>query len=247
VLTKKAFTWKATRALAASLSAAIVLGAGSVASAFTVTQIGTSGGSPGGQPVYQISGLVEGDTFGLGWSYLGGPGTADDITGTATVTVFDVTATDILLNITISDTSGDASARLVSFGFNTDPNATAVALSDTGASDTDAFSNTALTTNFPGYSTIDVCVFAGPNCSGGGGGGLQPGQTDSFRLDLSGSWGSSFTLDTFAAKFQSNGGSFELPGTPGGGGPPTQVPLPATLVMLGAGLAGLAVIGRAKR
>jgi hypothetical protein len=37
--------------------------------AFTITQTGTSGGNPGGLPVYQVTGLVAGDSFDITYDY----------------------------------------------------------------------------------------------------------------------------------------------------------------------------------
>jgi len=57
----KRFFWSA--ALAASLFFSTVTGS----EAFTINTIGNSNGNPGGLPVYQVSGLVQGDSFGIVW------------------------------------------------------------------------------------------------------------------------------------------------------------------------------------
>ena len=147
-----------------------------------------------------------------------------------------------------------ASVRLVSFGFDTLPDATSV--SETGAS---VFTGIALETNFPGFQKVDVCAFSGQNCSGGANDGLHPvgsGATptdDAFTMTLSGlpagttsvDLGTEFAGGTelFDVRFQTNLGSFEFQnsactrGTLGCG--PTDTPEPGTLALLGTFLAVL--------
>ena len=49
----------------AVLIAAIGLSWPSGANAYLITQTGTSGGTPGGLPVFDVTGLVAGDSFNL--------------------------------------------------------------------------------------------------------------------------------------------------------------------------------------
>ena len=85
------------------------------ASAYTITQIGTSGGAPGGQPVFEVSGLIEGDSFSLTWFY-DPPGSDPAIGGTLTITVFDIDGTNLVLDIEVENTSADSGARIAILG-----------------------------------------------------------------------------------------------------------------------------------
>jgi hypothetical protein len=229
------------------------------ASAFTITQIGTSGGAPGGQPVYEVSGLVEGDSFTMTWFY-DPPGDDLAIGGTVTITVFDINLTSLVLDITVENTSADSGARIAILGLATDPDATGGSIADLGGGgDVDELTTFDLTSTppgFPGFSLVEVCAIAGPNCAGGGSDGVEAGDTDEFRLTLTRAvnWPTDgLTLSQFAGKFQgATAGSFELPGSggsggSGGGGGSTQIPAPAPLLLLGSALAGLASAGAAWR
>ena len=89
------------------------------------------------------------------------------------------------------------------------------------------FDGIALDTTFPGFQTVDACVFVGPNCSGAGSEGLGAGESDTFTLRFA--TDQKLTLEDFAGKWQTDFGSFEVPG----------VPEPGTALLLGLGLAGL--------
>ena len=91
--------------------------------------------------------------------------------------------------------------------------------------------------NFPGY-TVDACATSGSNCGGGGSGGIPAGGNDAVTLDLDGTYSGTLTLANFALKIQGGPGnnSFELAGVPS-----SNVPEPASVVLLAVGLAMLGV------
>lgn len=97
------------------------------------------------------------------------------------------------------------------------------------------FDGIALDTTFPGFQTVDACVFVGQNCAGAGNEGLGAGESDSFTLRFA--TDQKLTLEGFASKWQTDFGSFEVPG----------VPEPGTGLLLGLGLASLAATGRRVR
>jgi hypothetical protein len=96
---------------------------------------------------------------------------------------------------------------------------------------------------FPGgFKNIDVCIFAANNCSGGKiKQGLQSGGNfDSFTLNLAGNFGAipSVKLNSFAMKFQTQQGSYEIPGSIQIEEEPEPIPEPTVLL-------GLVAIGGA--
>lgn len=102
--------------------------------------------------------------------------------------------------------------------------------------------------NFPGFQSIELCLWAGSNCSGGSNYGLIEGESDSFVLRLTGNFGNSLTFEGFPSKWQAvgvNGRSFEFGGCVVGecGG---SVPEPGPLALFGVGLLGLALRQRRK-
>lgn len=171
----------------------------------------------------------------------------------STTAEFDVTG--------INTSTGAGQNRLVSFGVDV------VTPPLTGASTTNSLPTAgewdavAGPVTFPGFQKVDLCSYAGPNCSGGSSLGVLMGQTDTFHLILMGAFGTvpSVTFTSpFPGKFQGVGNagqSYEVDACAGSTacvpGPPRPVPdngvpEPGTLALLGLGLWGLYAAQRRK-
>jgi hypothetical protein len=156
----------------------------------------------------------------------------------------DVTDTYADFAVTLTNnTVASAGEKVHSIGFNSDPNGTSITMLDAG----NYFQSLGLNQNFPSYKKIDVCAWASNNCSGGGQGSNLPGGgapvgTDSFAFRLNGDFSDGLVLNNFVIKFQGDLGSYEFVDT----APPTSVPEPATLALLGIGLS-LAEVRRRRR
>ena len=181
------------------------------------------------RPVAAATIFVDGNTsFAVDWLYTA---TNPDLAGSALFTISgwsDNSFTLTISNIANSTaTSPNIGARLVSFGFGLDSDATYSNIVN-GSLFGFGFSN------FPGFQAVDVCAFAGNNCAGGGNAGLSAGQTSSDILSMliSGSFGEGVTFSPIPVKFQTAIGSFEFDSTT----PNTPVPEPATLFLFGTGL-----------
>jgi hypothetical protein len=192
------------------------------AGAYTISPTGQfSGGNPGGQPLYEVSGLVQGDAFNVAWGGVSGL----NVTGMVIVDSLSATNADVrvMLDNLSTPISGN-DPRVTSVGLEID-NFTALASAATGGT----FLTSADSSNFPGF-TIDACATSGNNCAGGGNGGIPAGGSDTFTLDVNGTFVGTLDLSNFALKIQGgpNGNSFELAGLP-----TRKIPEPATLGLLG--------------
>jgi hypothetical protein len=153
---------------------------------------------------------------------------------------FDVTVTNGYADFRVDLTNNTslASEKVHSIGFNADPNGTSISVTAKG----DYFQNFGLDQKFPGFKTVDICVWGTQNCSGGGQGSNLPGagESDTFRFLLFGDFTQGLRLDNFVVKFQGDLGSFEFADTT----PPRSVPEPSTLALLTIGAAAMMLARR---
>lgn len=232
-----------TKTISSALLFAGLAFAGS-ASALVMNNTGsTSGGTPGGLPIWEVvfDGTDQGSSFDMHYTF-NSTTNADAISAKASflLQTVDLDATgEVVLVIDVENNSTGGDPKITSFGFNTNPDIAGAALTTPGSTfdliDTD--------TNFPGFSTIDVCLFS-QGCSGGAAhSGLASGDSDQITVTLTGDFSSlsTFTMSDFAMKFQAIE-SYQLPGSPDD--PNTPVPAPATLALLALGLLGVRAFGR---
>ncbi|MBD2345468.1 cistern family PEP-CTERM protein [Anabaena subtropica] len=242
-------------ALLIGASVAVTASAFAPAQAISITTAPGAGGNPSGQTLYQaeISKANDiGKTFEIDWYLATGtypPNTlTQPLSATSTWTIVNFTNNALTLQISLTNTTpttpNDINARLTSYAFGVNPEATSIDFSDGSNTDTDAFGEARLNPNptIPSFNQvdIDVCFIAGNNCAGGGGGGLLSGQTDVMNLTVNGNFTDDKAfLQFFAARFQTGEGSYVLAGKPG-----EPVPEPITMLGLGVGTAGLGALKR---
>jgi len=263
-----------TFAFAAATASALYAGSAS-AYIISTTATGSSDGFPS-QPTYQTSiakpkNAVSDpgtETFTIKWKVPAGQSTSQgvsspDLTAEALFKVTTFNATTLAFDIEIKNTTvlppGDFNTNVLSFGFNIDPNATGVTVNDVAGSGLAAATwEGALAQNFPQFQTVDICVWAANNCSGGNiNQGLAAGASDKLTLTLTGNFAAPAASDNkyvallsdFPLKFQGTWGSFEVPGGPNGGGGCTNpngcngggggVPEPTSIALFGLGMVAL--------
>ncbi|MDT7953692.1 MAG: cistern family PEP-CTERM protein [Acetobacteraceae bacterium] len=167
---------------------------------------------------------------------IAGAANLPNVSATVAFTNFNFTSpTSLTFTATVTNTTPTtgntySSARLTSFGFDTSPVATAAT---DNSSVYDSATNRSITSTH-----VDVCLYSGPNCNGGGNGGLNLGGSTSFTetLIFTGTSVPPLDFSGFYAKFQTSVTSYEGFGTTT---TPTTIPEPASLVILGAALTGL--------
>lgn len=162
------------------------------------------------------------------------------------------TATNATFAVHVAnDSSGPGKNTLTSIGIDI------VSPSITKATATGDWKGTKLNTTLPGFQNVDLCLYAGNNCSGGGNAGLGELKAADFVLTLTTAGNfltNGITFENpFDAKFQSvgnGGGSHEFAGCISGtlncGGTTKQVPEPASITLVGLGLLGAALARRRK-
>ncbi len=171
-----------------------------------------------------------------------------DLSASVTYTLITLGSNSASFAVSVNNTTPTAQPgtnRLTIFGVDV------VTPSLTAASgNSSVFNNVVQNSNMPGIGTIDFCATSGPNCSGGGGGGLGEQLSDSFTLSLGFSQTvPPITFENFVVRYQSvgpNGDSIAFSGCVQGdaGCGPTNVPEPATLALVGGALLGLAASRR---
>jgi len=190
------------------------------------------------RPAYATSITVTGNTsFSVSWL---NTVTNPDLSGSARFTISNFTNNgfDLLVDQIMNTTpvTPDINARLVSFGFGLGPDFTTYSNAVNGAVFSWGFSN------FPGFGSVDACGYSGSNCSGGGNGGLDQGQSmaGGMSIHFNGPFSNGVTFSPIAAKFQTNNGSFEFDSTITNNNTNqndiSAVPEPASMVLLGSGL-----------
>lgn len=188
-------------------------------------------------------------TFNFSWSAAGG---GFDLAGNGSLTVASLSQPSgdepgsLRLNVMLTNTTANAGvdgkdARLASWGFGIDPNATKVTFSD--PADTTGMVGADLD-DLPDLKLIEVCAFGGNNCNGGAAGGIYGGGgSDYFTLLIEGPFTSGVNLNPFGFKYQTNAGSFEFAcDTSGTAGqlqcdsprPPSRVSEPGMLALFAA-------------
>lgn len=141
-----------------------------------------------------------------------------NLISTGTVTVLLIDATHLNLSVTLNNvsTNDDGSAisaanannvRLAVWGFAITPDVTAVSFVDVA----DNGMIGAALGNIPSQKAIEVCAF-GHSCSSGANLGILANASDTFELDMLGTFGvgSSISLDLLGVKWQTDQGSFEF-------------------------------------
>ncbi len=168
-----------------------------------------------------------------------------DISATAVITLaaFDLSANTIDLGIKAANTTPNTANNvgLQKIGFGINPDATSVLFID-------ALDGEFISAQFGGFNeapaAVDITALTGTGTPSN----LQEGEMDEFVIRLGfGSLdsGFAFTLNPFAAKFQTASSSFEVLGTEGI--PLEPVPEPGILGLLGIGLLGLSLSRRRLR
>lgn len=161
--------------------------------------------------------------------------------GTLTLTLTGTSGNDYNFTYSLLNTSTSPNTNISGFGFDvlgaTLDLATTVATGTYTTIDSGSISG--------GYS-VDLCLSAGPTCSGGANGGPTPGGTASGTLALEfTSLPDMFTLTQPVIRMQNtgpNGGGSDI-GLPGGG----AVPEPATWGMMLLGFTGIGLAMRRRR
>lgn len=176
--------------------------------------------------------------------------TVTGLTGRTTFTLTGISGNNYTFSYSVSNTSTApiTGSRISSFAFNADPNIT-------GATSTGAFSYTTLNSTYPnGIGEVDVCFKDASTgaCAGGGGGGLDQGQTGTGNFVLSFAQPiASLNLSDFYVRYQSITGAGTITSASGAGtltsSGGTSVPEPGMLGLLSLTLIAVAVTRRRRQ
>lgn len=159
------------------------------------------------------------------------------LTSTAVFTFGGVSGNSYLFSVELTNTSSmGITSRTSVLGFDVSPDLN-------GATSSGLFDTAVLGGSLPNqFGDIEVCFKdgGGPNCQGGGGGGVATGDpAETFDIALIfADLPDSIELTNFGVRYQSIEGT-DLGGSGTGRGtevPPTEVPEPGMLALLGAGL-----------
>lgn len=177
-----------------------------------------------------------GNSYSVDWlDPTSSTGISTNLSATGTFTVKSLTASELLLNVTVDNTTASTfQAAILSLGMTSSPS-----LSSKYQGSSTVFTGLSDPGNFPGgFKNINICIWAGNNCNGGSiNNGLQSGSSTSFELALTTSSGNLLStgvdLSQFPVKFQTQNGSFEF-----GGSIPSipSTPEPSTWILDGTGL-----------
>jgi len=210
-------------------------GLATVANAYTISLTGGSSTGNPPQPLYEVSGLVQGDAFNVAWGGVSGL----DVTGMVSIDSLTGSTADIRVMLdNMSTPISGSDPRVTSVGFDID-GYSSLASTATGGTDLDL----ADTSNFAGFGTL-TCGTSGSNCAGGGSGGIAAGGSDDLTLQVNGTFAGTLKLSSFGLKVQGGptGLSYELAGVPS-----PKVPEPTSMGLAAIGLAALAVLRRSRR
>lgn len=171
------------------------------------------------------------------------------LNATSTWTVTNFTSTSLDLTVAITNTTilqnGYTKANIMSFGFNGNPTVHGT-LTTAGT----VFDGISSPGNLPSIdNTIDVCVWAGNNCSGGSiNNGLSTPSSDSVKLHLTYASTSLLTLSTFGIKWQTTGVSYAFTGClQGSSGCGISTPEPESALLLLGGLGFITFFSKRQR
>ncbi|MFO7994119.1 MAG: cistern family PEP-CTERM protein [Marinobacter sp.] len=207
----------------------------------------------GGANATMISFDTVGDT---GTVHYGGNIDQTDVEGLSASTSFElkeIKNSSFVFDVMVANNTNSLweEARVSAIGFNVDPDL------DSASVDGNSTWFTVLNSQFPNqFGPLDICIKDGGgtnSCQGGGGDGVEIGDSTSFLLELGfDGLPEAVTLDNFGVRWQSLvseelGYGVDDDEASGTGTPVSKVPEPGTLGLFGLGVLGLTLLGRRRR